>query len=79
MTLIKRRIRMADDDLTSDILHGMRAICRFLSIKERQGYELAEAGKLPLFKLGDRKWQGRKSTLLRHVERLEAQRVGEAA
>ena len=70
---------MADDDLTGDILDGMRAICRGLKITERQGYELAETGKLPLFKLGDRKWQGRRSTLKRHVENLEARRDGKAA
>jgi len=63
---------MADNDLADDVLNGMSAICRYLNIKERQGYELAETGRLPLFKLGGRKWQGRKSTLRKHIEGLEA-------
>ena len=62
---------MADDDLADDVLNGMSAICRYLNIKERQGYDLAEKGRLPLFKLGGRKWQARKSTLRRHIEDLE--------
>jgi hypothetical protein len=67
---------MTEDDLADDLLDGMRAICRFLNIKERQGYELAETGRLPLFKLGDRKWQARKSTLRRHIQKLEASHSG---
>jgi excisionase family DNA binding protein len=63
---------MADNDLADDVLNGMTEICRYLNIKERQGYELAETGRLPLFKLGGRKWQGRKSTLRKHIEGLEA-------
>ena len=43
---------MADNDLADDLLDGMSAICRYLNIKERQGYDLAEKGRLPLFKLG---------------------------
>jgi hypothetical protein len=43
---------MADNDLADDVLNGMTEICRYLNIKERQGYELAETGRLPLFKLG---------------------------
>jgi excisionase family DNA binding protein len=63
---------MAEDSLADDLLDGMSAICRYLNIKERQGYELAEKGRLPLFKFGGMKWQGRKSTLRRHIEQLEA-------
>src|SRR5262249_9844501 len=63
---------MTENDIADDLLDGMKAICRFLNIKERQGYELAETGRLPLFKLGDRKWQARKSTLRRHIESLES-------
>jgi len=63
---------MAEDDLADDLLDGMSEICRFLNMKERQGYDLAEKGRLPLFKFGDRKWQARKSTLRRHIEQLEA-------
>jgi hypothetical protein len=66
---------MADNDLADDLLDGMSAICRYLNIKERQGYDLAEKGRLPLFKLGGgrkSRWQGRKSTLRKHIERLES-------
>jgi len=63
---------MAETALADDMLNGMAEICRYLNIKPRRGYELAEKGQLPLFKIGDRKWQGRKSTLRRHIERLEA-------
>jgi hypothetical protein len=70
---------MADNDLADDMLDGMTAICRYLKIKTRQGYELAETGKLPLFKLGGKKWQARKSTLRRHIEKLEAAHDCESA
>jgi hypothetical protein len=61
---------MADDNL--DILRGMRAICAYLQIPERQGYEMAESGRLAVFKFpGEKIWHGRKSTLLRQVEGLE--------
>jgi excisionase family DNA binding protein len=63
---------MAEDNLAEDLLDGMSEICRYLNIKERWGYELAEQGRLPLFKFGGRRWQGRKSTLLRHIQNMEA-------
>ncbi len=65
---------MADDDLATDILDGIPAIAAFLGLPIRRTYDLAEKKKLPLFKLGDRKWQGRKSTLRRHIEGLDARR-----
>jgi hypothetical protein len=53
---------MAEDELANDMLEGIPAISRFLNIKTRQGYALAEAGRLPLFKLGkDGTWRARKS------------------
>ena len=36
------------------------AISRFTGLRPRQIYYLAERKLLPLFKIGDRKWQGRK-------------------
>lgn len=66
---------MKDDDLAADLLDGIPAIAAFLGLPVRRTYELAEKNKLPLFKLGDRRWQGRKSTLKRHVESLETQRA----
>jgi hypothetical protein len=70
---------MADDNLAADILDGIPAIAAFLGLPVRRTYELAEKKKLPLFKIGGRKWQGRKSTLRRHIERLDTPRNGEAA
>jgi hypothetical protein len=63
---------MADDDLATDLLDGIPAIARFLGLSTRRVYELAEKKRLPLFKLGNRKWQGRKSTLRRHIDGLDA-------
>jgi excisionase family DNA binding protein len=66
---------MKDDDLAADLLDGIPAIAAYLGLPVRRTYELAEKKKLPLFKLGERKWQGRKSTLRRHIEELDAHRV----
>jgi hypothetical protein len=63
---------MPDDDLKNDLLNGAEAIAAFLNQTERRIYHLLETGKLPAFKLGDRKWQARKSSLRRHIEALEA-------
>jgi hypothetical protein len=64
---------MANNDLANDMLDGMTAIAAFLGIPERRAYDHAEKGKIPAFKIGNRRWQARKSTLRRHVERLEAE------
>jgi hypothetical protein len=69
---------MADDGFTNDLLNGAGAIAAFLNQTARRTYHLLETGKLPAFKLGDRKWQARKSTLRRHIEALEA-KAGEEA
>jgi hypothetical protein len=71
---------MKDDDLANDLLDGIPAIAAFLGLSVRMTYDLAEQRRLPLFKLGGKKWQGRKSTLLRRIENLEAKgQDGEAA
>jgi hypothetical protein len=70
---------MADDNLAGDILDGIPAIAAFLGLPVRRTYELAEKKRLPLFKLGGHKWQGRKSTLRRHIERLDTPPGNEAA
>jgi hypothetical protein len=64
---------MAENDLASDLLYGAPAIGAFLGLSATQAYRLLEAGKLPGFKLKEKKWQARKSTLLRHIESLEQQ------
>lgn len=64
-------MNLHSDDLAADLLDGIPAIAAFLGLPVRRTYELAEKKKLPLFKMGKRKWQGRKSTLRRHIESLE--------
>jgi excisionase family DNA binding protein len=63
---------MTESDLANDMLDGMSAIAAFLGIPERRAYDWAEKRKIPAIKIGDRKWQARKSTLRRHIEQLEA-------
>jgi hypothetical protein len=61
--------------LADDLLEGVGRIAKFMGIKPRRVFYLAEAGRLPLFKMGNR-WCGRKSTLIDHIAKLER---GEAA
>jgi excisionase family DNA binding protein len=63
---------MAENDLATDLLTGAPAIAAFLGFSERKTYHLLEEGRLPAFKIGDKNWQARKSTLRRHIEGLEA-------
>lgn len=63
---------MADETLADDLLRGVKANAEYSGLTEREIYHLAPQGKLPLFKLGNRIWCGRKSTWRRHIERLEA-------
>jgi hypothetical protein len=65
---------MENHDLADDLLDGVPAIAAFTGWSQRQIYHLAEKGKLPLFKIGDRKWQARKSTLRQHIANLESDR-----
>jgi excisionase family DNA binding protein len=60
------------NDLADDLLRGVDAIAAFTGLKRRTIYHLAENGRLPVFKLDDRVWCARKSTLRRHIEKLEA-------
>jgi excisionase family DNA binding protein len=62
---------MANDDLADDLLTGVEAIAAFTGLTKREVYHLAPKGKLPVFKVGDRKWCARKSTLRRHIASLE--------
>jgi hypothetical protein len=61
-----------EEDLGNDLLNGVPEIARFTGLTPRRVYDLAERGLLPLFKLSERKWQGRKSTLRRYIRDLEA-------
>jgi hypothetical protein len=59
------------DELRDDLLMGARAIAEFMGIYVRRVFYLAEHGKIPVFKLGER-WHARRSTLRRFVETKEA-------
>jgi len=65
---------MQGDTLADDLLDGVEAISKFTGLPPRRIYYLAERNLLPLFKIGDRKWQGRKSTLRQHIANLESDR-----
>jgi hypothetical protein len=65
---------MDTNDLADDLLDGVGEISKFTGFPRRRVYYLAERGLLPLFKIGDRKWQGRKSTLRQHIANLESDR-----
>ena len=69
---------MENGDLAADLLDGVPAIATFTGLPKRRIYYLAENGVLPLFKLGERKWCGRKSTLRRYLDGLEAKQAGAA-
>jgi hypothetical protein len=69
---------MGNEDLADDLLDGVSTIATFTGRTERQVYDIAPRGLLPLFKMGDRKWQGRKSTLRQHIAKVEAQHIAKA-
>jgi len=67
-------------DLADDLLYGVEAIAKFTGLPVRRVYYLAENKLIPAFKVGDKKkamWCSRKSSLERHIERLEAIPGGE--
>lgn len=66
------------DDLADDLLSGVEAIAAFTGLKKRKIYYLAESGRLPVFKLDDRVWCARKSTLRKHIDNLEASQKASA-
>jgi hypothetical protein len=61
---------MKNDVLADDLLEGVAAISVYTGMKPRRVFYLAEAGKLPLFKIGN-KWCARKSTLVTFITALE--------
>jgi hypothetical protein len=66
---------MENEDLARDLLDGVPAIAAFTGWTERRVYYLAERGLIPVFKVSEGRWSARKSTLRRHVEKLEAGHV----
>jgi len=65
---------MGNEDLADDLLDGVPAIAAFAGWSRRRTYYLAENKLIPTFKLGE-KWAVRKSTLRKHLEKLEANHV----
>jgi hypothetical protein len=60
----------SEDDLADDLLRGIHKIARFLGTTDRQAYYMAGRGLIPAFKRG-KIWEARRSTLVRHIEKLE--------
>ncbi len=67
---------MATETHDSDFLDGADAIAAFLGTSRRRAFYLLQKRLIPAAKVGDR-WTARKSKLIQHHERLEAE--GEAA
>lgn len=62
---------MTDQTIADDMLTGAAEIGAYIGVTERRAQYLLEGGVLPAFREG-RIYRMRKSTYLRHVERLEA-------
>lgn len=58
-------------ELKDDMLTGAKAIGDHIGEDERRTFYLLENRQIPAFKLGGR-WNARKTTLLKHIEKLEA-------
>ena len=63
---------MTQDADKADLLYGVPAIARQLSLGDRQVYHLIDKGSLPAFKIGGRIC-ARRSTLTQWLADLEAQ------
>lgn len=64
-------------ELKDDLLRGAKAIADFTGEDQRRIFYMLEKGQIPGFKLGGR-WNARKSTLVKHIEKLEAEALAEA-
>ena len=65
-------------ELKDDRLTGAKAIAEFLGEDQRRIFYMLEHRLIPAFKLGGR-WNARKSTLVKHIEKLEAEALAGAA
>ena len=63
-------------ELKDDMLKGAKAIANFLGETERHVFYMLEKGQLAGFKRGGL-WHARKTTLVKQVERLEAEALAE--
>lgn len=62
---------MTDNEIADDLLKGAAEIAAFTGFAKRRVNYLLETKRLPAFKVGGR-WQMRKSTFRRYIEKLEA-------
>ena len=62
---------LENEDLATDLLDGVPAIAAFAGWSRRRTYYLVENDLVPAFKIG-KKWAARRSTLRRHIAKLEA-------
>lgn len=58
-------------EMSDDLLVGIKPIANWLKLPPRKVFYMAEKKHLPLFKIG-KQWAGRKSTILKRIEELEA-------
>ena len=59
-----------NSDLESDLIIGVPAIADWMRVPKRKLFYLAQAKKLPFFKIGEQ-WACRKSTMIKYVAELE--------
>ena len=70
--------------MSNDFLHGAQSIADFLEVPIRRAYYMLENGQIPAARIGD-KWSARRSRLLEHYSKREAETLsrgrngGEAA
>ena len=63
---------MPNQTLADDMLVGVEAIAAYIGEDPRKTFYLLQKKQLPAFKLpGSSVWRARKSTLQKHIERLE--------
>ena len=65
-------------ELRDDLLKGAASIADYIGESPRRTFYLLEHGLIPGFKRGGR-WNLRKSTMIRHIEKLEAEALAEAS
>jgi hypothetical protein len=63
--------------LADDLMVGAKQIADWLGVSERKVFYWGETKRIPIFKVGSQ-LAGRKSTIARHLEKLELE-SGEAA
>lgn len=71
MPKLKNSPRQIESELASDMLYGIAEISSYLGMESRSTNHLAATNRLPVFKIGAM-FCARKSTLLKHIETLEA-------